>query len=235
MTPLWKFEANIRSNGARFNLDEEIPFFGDYKQAQAQAQMRKARWERQNRQPIDHVEPSFCIRPDNRQIPVSLLKLAGYALVAVISLGYTDEHISHNIIALEKDGQRKIETIQSECWQSAGDTVKDYLDAARQKKRFDICAVAYNGVVIRDNSIEKAFIGRMYGPELGDNCFVFQTFRPGSRTVPLAFTGTPKLNLGNTTIEQIAVWCDVLMEGFLQHPKAYNQWSQIKQVCRDRA
>jgi len=27
------------------------------------------------------VEPSFCILPDKRQIPVSLLKLAGYTLV----------------------------------------------------------------------------------------------------------------------------------------------------------
>lgn len=234
MTPLWKFKAAIRASRAAFYLDEEIPFFGDYKQAQAQAEMRKTRWERQNQQPIDHVEPSFCIRPDKQQIPVSLLKLAGYALVGVIGLGCADEHTSHNIIALEKDGRRKIDTIQSGCWQTADNTVKDYLAAAEQKEQFDICAVAYNGVVIRDDTMEKAFICRMYGAGLGDNCFVFQTFRPASRTAALAFTGTPKLNLGNNTIEQRAVWFDVLMEGFLQHPEAYNQWAHIKQAGGER-
>jgi hypothetical protein len=230
MTVLWKFKAVIRSTGAVFYLDEAIPFVGDYRQAQTQAKERRTRWERQNGRLIDHVEPSFCILPDKQQIPVSLFKLAGYALVGVIALAYSDEHTSHNIIAFEKNGTRQTDTIQSECFQDADNTVNDYLADARQKQRFDICAVAYNGVVIKDNTMAKAFISRMYGPELGDNCFVFQTFRPGSRTVPLAFTGAPKLNLGNHIIEQGDVWNDILMEGFCQHPEARCEWDHIKQV-----
>jgi hypothetical protein len=234
MTFLWKFEAKIRGSGAAFFLDEEIPFLGDYRHARAQAQLRKTRWERQNRQTIDHVEPSFCVRPDKQQIPVSMLKLAGYAMVGAVALGRADEHTSHNLIVLEKDGRRELDTIQDECWQAADRAVKDYLATARQKERFDICVVAYNGVVIRDHSIERAFISRMYGPGLGDNNFIFQSFRPASRTVAIAFTGTPKLNLGNHTLEQTAVWLDILMAGFLQHPEAFGEWSRIKHICRDR-
>jgi hypothetical protein len=234
MTFLWKFEARIRASGAAFFLDEDVLFFGNYRQAQDQAQMRKTRWERQNGQTIDHVEPSFCIRPDRQQIPVSVLKLAGYAMVSAVALGRADEHTSHNLIVLEKDGRRQIDTIQDESWQAADSAVKDYLEIARQKEQFDICAVAYNGVVIRDDSIEKAFISRMYVPGLGDNNFIFQPFRPASRTAALAFTGTPKLNLGNHTFEQTVVWLDILKEGFLQHPEAYGEWSRIEQVRRNR-
>lgn len=231
---LWKFEARIQASDAAFLLDEDVLFFGDYKQALAQAQMRKARWERQNRRTIDHVEPSFCIRPDKQQIPVSVVKLAGYAMVGAVALARADEHTSHNLIVLEKDGRRQIDTIQDESWQAADSAVKDYLETARQKERFDICAVAYNGVVILDDSIEKAFISRMYGAGLGDNNFIFQSFRPASRTVALAFTGTPILNLGNHTFEQTAVWLDILMEGYMQHSEAYGEWSRIKQVGRNR-
>jgi hypothetical protein len=112
MTPLWKFKAAIRSSGAAFYLDEQIPFCGDYKQAQVHAKERQTRWERQNGQSIDRVEPSFCILPDKQQIPAALLELAGYALVGVIALACADEHSWHNIIALEKDGRRKTDTIQ---------------------------------------------------------------------------------------------------------------------------
>jgi len=89
-----------------------------------------------------------------------------------------------HIIALEKVGRRKTDTIQSVSFQAAGKSVKDYLAAALQKGPYDICAVAYNGVVIRDDTMEKAFVCRMYGAGLGDNCFVLQTFRPGSSTAP---------------------------------------------------
>jgi hypothetical protein len=77
MTSLWKCNAVIRASAAAFYLDEQIPFFGDYRHAQVQAEVHKTRWQRQNRQVIDHVEPSFFIRPSNLQVPVSLLKLVG--------------------------------------------------------------------------------------------------------------------------------------------------------------
>ena len=233
MTPLWKFKATTLASGAAFYLDEEIPFCGDYKQAQDHAKERQIRWERQNGQPIERVALSFCLPPDKQQIPASLLELAGYALAGVIALGCADEHRSHNIIALEKEGRRKTDTIQSESFQTADNAVNDYLAAARQEELFDICAVAYNGIVTQANTMEKAFISRMYGPGLGDNCFVFKTFRPASTTVALAFTGTPKLNLGRHTFEKRAVWFDILEEGFCQHTEAHREWAHIEQVCRD--
>jgi len=67
--------------------------------------------------------------------------------VDAIALGCAAEHTYHNIIAFKKDGRRKIDTIQSECFQSADNTVKDYLAAARKKQLYDICAVAYNAVL----------------------------------------------------------------------------------------
>jgi hypothetical protein len=141
-------------------------------------------------------------------------------------------NVRHNIIALEKKGRRKIDTIQSDCFQVADNAVNDYLAAARQKEQFDVCAVAYNGIVTQANTMGKAFISRMYGTGFGDNCFVFQTFRPASTTAALAFAGAPKLNLGQHTIEKRAVWFDILMEGFCQHPEAHREWAHIKQVCR---
>lgn len=231
MTCLWKFEASIRSSGAAFYLDEKIPFFGDYRQAQLQAEERKKRWERRCGQLIDHVEPSLRIRPDQRQIPVSLLKLAGYAMVSVAALVCADGHSSHTFIALEKADARQSETIQSRNWKAAGNAVKAYLADAEQKDRFDIAAEAYNGVVTQANTMERAFISRMYGPEMDPTCFVFQTFRPAFRTTALAFSGMPKLNLGRHTIAQRDVWFDIFKEGFCQHPEARDQWDRIKQIA----
>lgn len=133
MTCLWKFEAVIRSSAAVFYLDEQIPFFGDYRQAKVQAEERKRRRERRCGQLIDHVEPSLRIRPDQRQIPASLLKLAGYAMVSVAALVCADGHSSHTFIVLEKAGARQSETIQSRNWKAAGNVVKAYLADAQQR------------------------------------------------------------------------------------------------------
>ncbi|MGD9364446.1 MAG: hypothetical protein PVH87_02035 [Desulfobacteraceae bacterium] len=195
MTCLWKFEARIRSSCALFYLDEQIPFFGDYRQARLQAEERKRRWELRNGQLIDHVEPSLRIRPDQRQIPASLLKLAGYAMVSVAVLVCADGHSSHTFIALEKAGSRQSDTIQSRNWKAASNAVKANLTDAKKKGRFDIGAEAYNGVVTQENTKERAFISRMYGPGMDPTCFVFQTFRPATRTTALAINKIRLTNL----------------------------------------